>query len=80
MLNLNYMTEVWIDDNHTTWSSNILTDDASGSDWVWESCKTLNIGGHETQEITQTTNMDKKVMSEAACIYDQIKKSYICIP
>ena len=75
MLNLNCMTEVWIDDNHTTWSSNILTDDANRSDWVWENCKTLNIGGHEIQKITQTSNMDKKVMSEAVCIYDQIKRN-----
>ena len=32
MLNLNYMTEVWNDDNHTVEASNILIDDANRSD------------------------------------------------
>ena len=34
--------------------------------WVCENCKILNIRGHKTREITQTSNMDRKVMSEAA--------------
>ena len=37
--------------------------------WVCESCKILNIKGHNIREITQTSNMDRKVMSEAACIH-----------
>ena len=34
--------------------------------WVCESCKILNIKGHKIRETTQTSEMDRKVMSEAA--------------